>query len=915
MPSAFSHEEYVALLYRFLLEREPDELGLSAHSTAFRRHGNPTKILKGFLESEEYRKRNYKSRTHGLANIQSVDLASPPTQDSCSFILHASEKYFQNPVFLRKIADRKDLFPTRTRPVRTIALYYWRLNNGGTERVTARQALMWSKMGYKVILITDQDVRPGDDYEYGELKRYIIPERMMHDDNDRSYPLRGRMLASILRNEKVDLFVTNQWYEISTIWDVLVAKSLGVPTIVGWHNAFDAGIHDVDDLGRAYLRYLGYHHADLLAVLSRVDQLWFESWKSPARMVHNPLTFDTLSEKVADLGNHTILWLARAERHQKRIDHVIRMFPLVLAEVPEARLLIVGGGPDLEWAREYARSLGVSDRIHFTDYTPEVDRYIDQAAVHVMTSEFEGYPMVLSEIWSHGVPSVMYDLPHLEYLRSGRGYLAVEQKNVEQLAKTVIKVLRSPQLRRTLGAQARTVVEEILATDLEVTWKDIFNKIGEGISPLDSSASREGEIASMRILVRMLGDKMLSLYGPNNVEDPQPLLPSHAPMQLPRKEGAKRLLKVARLANVPYVVARRALDKPHASALRMIDLSHVGLGDNLMIWAGLYTLLENGVPLCVPGCTVHVQPVLADLCSRIFSRFGLVVERGQPQKQVSPIYSPLPPGTFKEWWGTYLGKDWRMNWVEAVDRQKTFPRHGADNSWRARVRLLISERFLYRRRSWADAVPSYIGYRVWQPLAAKHGIYPTIFLSQMKQSLQGIRRIISEYIDELTPVEERVRYSGNAAFPSGKSFQTIPTFVFKQVDGALGGGYFTCYVQEDSAWYDDFRDNGVALESLKDIKDTFRIIKYARNLLTTDSFTSHLAQFLRDDFVLVLSRDMQESIVHPGASPRIVANHPACAPCNYQERQDFEHCVAGYRHCIAFDNEAFISRIANCFRS
>jgi glycosyltransferase involved in cell wall biosynthesis len=918
MPSSFSPEEYVTLLYRSLLGREPDDHGLVAHSAALRRHGNPTEIVKEFLGSSEYRKR---SAIRPLdAAPKAMDAAV--SQDPCAFLLEAATHHFRDPAFLKQLSQRDDLFPIRPRQVKTIALYYWRMNNGGTERVTARQAAMWSRMGYKVLLITDQDAQPLNDYDYADVKRYIIPERMMYDHDGKSYQSRGKVLATILRNEQVDLFVTNQWYEISSVWDVLIARSLGIPAIIGWHNSFDAGIHNPEDLGNAYLRYLGYHHATLIAVLSRVDQLWFEGWSSPARLVHNPLTFNALPERTAPLNSQTILWLARAERHQKRIDHVIRMFPLVLAEVPKAKLLIVGDGPDLEWAREYARSLGLGDRIEFAGYTTEVEQYIERAAVHVMTSEFEGYPMVLSEIWSHGVPSVLYDLPHLEYLRSGRGYVAVDQKDVAQLATRVIEILQNTPLRLSLGKQARAVVEDILTIDLRDTWKDIFDHIGEGTSPVtpvhtQSITSSDDEVVSLRILVKMLGDKMLSLHEPNNFDVSLPYLPSQAPSGQPKKKVARKLLRAARFVAAPYAMVRKALNKPQtpASALRMIDLSHVGLGDNLMIWTGLYTLLENGVPLCAPGCVIHVQPILADMCSRIFAQFGLVVQRGQPAKQISPIYSPLPPSGFAEWWGTYLRHDWRMNWVEAVDRQKTFPRHGADNSWHAKVRLSISERLLYRRRSWADAVPSYIGYRVWQPVAARHGIYPTIFLSQMKQSLGSIRRIVAEYVDSFTPEEERIKFTSNAAFPSGKSFQTIPPFVYKKVNDALGGKYFTCYVQNDSAWLNDFSDNSVTTQSLGDIKDTFRIIKYSNNLLTTDSFTSHLAQLLRDDFTLVLSRDMQESIVHPGATPRIVANHPACAPCNYQERYDFDHCVAGYKYCIAFENEAFVRRIVSGFHA
>ncbi len=911
--SSFSPEEYIALLYRSLLGREPDDAGLIAHASALRRHGDPTEIMKTFLESEEYQNRSinlYLSQNENFVGSSSLS----STDDALSFILKASERHFSDPAFLKTLAKRQDLFSSRTRPVKKIALYYWRMNNGGTERVTARQAIMWSKMGYEIILITDQEERELEDYEYGNIKRYTIPERMMHNNN---YTKRGRALSDILHIEDVDLFITNQWYEISTIWDVLVAKSLGIPTIVGWHNVFDAGIHGVDDLGLAYLRQLGYHHANLIAVLSSVDQIWFENWQSTARLVHNPLTFDTLPHEIATLNGHTILWLARTERHQKRIDHVLRMFPLVLAEVPEARLFIVGGGPDLEWAREYAHALGVGSRVHFTGYTTEVDKYIEQAAVHVMTSEFEGYPMVLSEVWSHGVPTVMYDLPHLEYLRSGRGHLAVEQKNIEQLAAAVVKLLQNIPLRRNLGAEARTVVEEIVATNLDKAWQDIFNKIGKGEKPSAPAMTRENELESMRILVKMLGDKMLSLYGPNNAEEPSPYLPSQAPTELPKKKGARQLLKAARFTAAPYFFTKKLLTKQRvpSDALRMIDLSHVGLGDNLMIWAGLYTLLENGVPLCAPGCVIHVQPILADLCSRMFSRFGLIVQRGKPEKQISPVYSPLPPSTLKEWWHTYAGHDWRMNWVEAIDLQKSFPRHGADKSFRARARLLLSERLLYRRRSWTDAVPSYIGFRVWEPIAAKNGIYPTTFLSQIKQSLNNIRRIVADYVDEVTPPEERGRYSGNAAFPAGKSFQTIPPLVYNEINESLGGNYFTCYVQDDSPWNEDFHKNGIKTHNLNDIKDTFRIIKYSDNILTTDSFTSHLAQFLRDDFTLVLSRDMRESIVHPGSNPRIVANHPACAPCNYQERYDFDRCVAGYNYCMAFENETFVRKIADCFRS
>lgn len=907
-------EDYVSLLYRTLLGRAPDAGGLKAHSKALRSHGDHAKIVREITSSPEYIGLRLAPANATVLSSSTPSAISQASKvgDALKFILDASKHYFSDPAFLRRLADHKSIFPSCDRPIKNIALYYWRMNNGGTERVTARELKMWRNMGYNVVLITDQEAIPDEDYDYDiDVKRYVIPERMMHNNY---YPKRGRALADILQIEDIDLFVTNQWYEISSVWDVLVAKSLGIRAIVGWHNVFDAGIHSVDDLGLANLRYLGYRHADLIAVLSSVDELWFQSWGVPARLVHNPLTFDRLPESPASLEGKTIVWVARAERHQKRIDQVLQMLPMVLAEEPDARLLVVGGGPDLDWAREYAESLGVAGRVNFTGYTKDVGSFIDRSAVHVMTSEFEGYPMVLGEVWAHGVPTVMYDLPHLEYLRSGRGHVAVKQKDVAALAAAVVVLLRDGPRRRRLGAEARQFVEEVISQNVERTWRDIFNKVGAGRNPSSPPADEHERNESYMILVKMLGDKMLSLYGPNNASEPQPLLPSQAPTSPPKKRIVRRLTRAARLLGVPYAALKKVTSKPweDRSRLRMIDLSHVGFGDNLMIWTGLFTLLENGAKICAPGCVIHVQPILVDLCAHIFSRFGLEVRPGHPETELRPIYTPLPPSSAKEWLGTYFGDDWRMNWVEAVDRQKTLPRAGADTSFEARVRLIMSERFLYRRQSWKDATPTYIGFRAWQPIAAKHGILPTILLSQMKRSLHSLRTIVANYVDDRTPIADRRQFSTPAAFPAGKSFQTIPPSVFKHVNSALGDR-FTCYVQNDSAWLKDFHENGVLTTHIKSLDDTLRIIKYSNELLTTDSFTSHIAQILRDDFVLVLSRDFQESILHPGSTPQIVANPPACAPCNYQERYHFDRCVAGYRYCLAFEDRAFIDRIVAKF--
>lgn len=914
-----SPEEYVSSLYRVLLKREPDDQGMLHYASALREHGDHTRILKVFLASAEFKEieigQGEKSVEPEGNRQETAPAVDNPASDPLpnSMIIECSRNHFDDISFIRNIEKRSKLYGRIRRKISTIAVYYPKMNNGGTERVTACQILAWKGLGYRVILITDLLSDKENDYDYGNVDRFTIPPKMM-ENND--YRIRGSCLTSILLEHKVDVFVNNLWDETSTVWDTLTAKSLGIPVIVGWHNIFDTRIRSAGDLRLANVRFAGYKYADLVTVLSTVDKLWFCERGVAARVVYNPLTLESLPAITAPLSGNTIVWVARTERHQKRIDLVIRMFPLVLAKVPDARLLIVGGGSDLEWAKEYARSLGISRSIEFTGYTTNVSQYLARSDVHVLTSEFEGWCLALGEAWAYGIPSVMFELPYLEYVQSGKGHIPVKMLDISTMADAVAELLLNKDLCKRLGREAREVMEEFNQVNFTDEWRKIFEDI-ETRDNLDEPMTFEHELRGLRALTKVLGDRFLSLDGDRPSDNYVPVLRSAAKLQPPRTNWGRRIVRSGRIVAAPFVAAKRVLENAIVPdrRLRMIDLSHVGLGDNLMIWTGLFTLLQNEVELCAPGCLLHVQPILGDLAARLFSRFGILVQRGRPAEQISPIYSPLPPANLREWWGTFVGRDWRMNWVEALDLQRSFPREGSDLSFAARVRLQISERLLYKRHSWAEAVPGYVGYRVWLPLALKHGVYPILFMSQLKRSLPEMRRLIGDYIDGNTPITERKKFSGNAAFPVGKSFQTIPPKIYSKVDNDLGGDFFTCYIQKDSPWWGDYEVNSVTAQNIDDIQDTLRLVKYSKHLLTTDSFSSHLAQLLRDNFVLVLSRDLREGVVHPGANPTIVANHPACAPCNYQERYHFDRCVAGYSYCLAFENSSFVNEISKAFRS
>lgn len=160
---------------------------------------------------------------------------------------------------------------------------------------------------------------------------------------------------------------------------------------------------------------------------------------------------------------------------RKGQDTLIRAWPQVLAAVPEAVLLLVGGGPDRDRLEELARRVGVVESVKFTGAVPwaEIPPYVDAADVFAMpcrTRRFglepEALGIVTLEASATGKPVVIGDSGGAaDTVRHGEtGYL-VDPYNPVATAVRVIELLTDPQRARAMGEAGRAWVRD------EWTWR------------------------------------------------------------------------------------------------------------------------------------------------------------------------------------------------------------------------------------------------------------------------------------------------------------------------------------------------------------------------------------------------------------------------------------------------------------
>ena len=141
---------------------------------------------------------------------------------------------------------------------------------------------------------------------------------------------------------------------------------------------------------------------------------------------------------------------------QKGHRYLIQAVPRVLAQVPQARFLIVGDGDLLGELRQRAASLAVSDRVVFAGHRSDVPAVLGAVDVFCISSTYEGTPLALFEAMAarKAIVSTAVDGCR-EILEDRVTGLLVPPADPEALARALVEVLAKADLRESLARSAQ----------------------------------------------------------------------------------------------------------------------------------------------------------------------------------------------------------------------------------------------------------------------------------------------------------------------------------------------------------------------------------------------------------------------------------------------------------------------------
>jgi glycosyltransferase involved in cell wall biosynthesis len=221
-----------------------------------------------------------------------------------------------------------------------------------------------------------------------------------------------------------------------------------------------------------------YKFADrIIAVSNGIRSNLIEEFNISAhkiQVIYNPVDINHITELSNMPPEHPffkdhipiVIAIGRLVR-QKGFDTLINAFSLVIPKM-NARLIILGEGPERESLREMVKDLGLIDKVSFAGFQDNPYKFLSRADVFVLSSNYEGLPMVILEAMACGAPIISTDCRSgpCEILENGKYGLLVTVGDEQAISKGIVTLLKDRALREKFSRLAR-----------ERTWDFSVDKI------------------------------------------------------------------------------------------------------------------------------------------------------------------------------------------------------------------------------------------------------------------------------------------------------------------------------------------------------------------------------------------------------------------------------------------------------
>lgn len=365
-------------------------------------------------------------------------------------------------------------------------------NPGGMERVLLNKVrYLVEKMGWEILIVTtDQHNRPPF-YPFPAEVRMVDLGINYSEDNTKGTlaKVRGylkrrtqhkKALTTLLMQERADIVVSLYPSESS----FLPAIKDGSKKVLELHYCKffrlqygRKGLMGLIDRYRTRLDERLVRRFDRFVVLTEEDKGYWGNLPN-IEVIPNAALF--IAPRHSTQTEKRVIAVGRLD-YQKGFDRLIEAWALV-QQNPACRswrLDIFGQGEWQEMLEEMIRERNLGQTAQINPPSKQIGEEYAASSILVMSSHYEGFPMVMIEAMACGVPVVSYDFKcgPRDIIREGDNGLIIPKGDINALAEGICRLIQEEELRRSMSMKAQEVTTTYSEEKVMRRWITLFNSM------------------------------------------------------------------------------------------------------------------------------------------------------------------------------------------------------------------------------------------------------------------------------------------------------------------------------------------------------------------------------------------------------------------------------------------------------
>lgn len=199
--------------------------------------------------------------------------------------------------------------------------------------------------------------------------------------------------------------------------------------------------------------------------------------------IYHPVSLEdklTIRQKLSiPINKVIVMYVGRLER-LKGVTLLLKIWPRVVNNCPEAHLYLVGPGGDCEdELKESAHSQGISRDVTFTGGVGNVHEYLKAADIFTSASEYEAFGISVIEALACGLPVVVTRVGGMkETVKNNEHGFTISPNHLSNFYESLVTLIRDGSLRERMGQASRVWVEQMFSIEsVADKYFDLFKSL------------------------------------------------------------------------------------------------------------------------------------------------------------------------------------------------------------------------------------------------------------------------------------------------------------------------------------------------------------------------------------------------------------------------------------------------------